>query len=305
MKVDESLMGYVLRLSNMNGLHSIYWIYKLLGRDRLQRFKREDVSTISKVFGESTQMLDKAMPRRRFVDGQFFYGIHGHAFSKPYFIRPAHPQLCPLCLTEKNYASSLWDIAFYSACTQHSCLLLDQCPRCSKHIQWNRPLLLTCNCGFPWHGYAPKKLSDNDPILLFSALVQQQFIPHNTRQIPNDWYVQSLSGLSIDTLCKLIWLFGIKTEATDTITTGISKKILLTPTAAGCCLRGYLRLKDALCDRENILREIHLPALQRLSEEVSTPPDISFVQQVLFCLGLSRDFLKIKNHYFSKQLRLF
>jgi hypothetical protein len=305
MQAEESLMGYVLRLSNMNGLHGNYWIYKLLGRDRLQRFKREDVPALSRIFGESNPKLDNAMSRKRFIDGQFFYEIHGHVFSKSYFIRPAHPQLCPLCLMDTNYASSLWDISLYSVCTTHHCELLDQCPKCHKRIQWNRPLLLTCNCGHPWHERLSSTLNNTDPALLFANLIHHHFNDSLSRQAFKDKFDECLAVLSIDTLCQLIWLFGIKICPADAITTGVSKKVLQTKSAADCCRRGYIRLKEVFTNSSNLLPEIHLPSLERLSEEVSSPADVSFVQQVLLCLELSPERVKLKNHFFSKQLNLF
>ena len=36
---DESLMGFVLRMGNRNGLDGFYWLYKQLSRDKLNHLK--------------------------------------------------------------------------------------------------------------------------------------------------------------------------------------------------------------------------------------------------------------------------
>ena len=58
---DESLMGFVLRMSNRNGISGIHWLYRQLGRDKLNRFKEEDKRVIAGLFGAEMSRVNSAM----------------------------------------------------------------------------------------------------------------------------------------------------------------------------------------------------------------------------------------------------
>lgn len=57
------------------------------------------------------------------------------------------PRVCPSCLGDRAVWWAVWDLGLVTVCPIHRCLLLNQCPACSKRLGWQRPAVHKCRCG--------------------------------------------------------------------------------------------------------------------------------------------------------------
>lgn len=306
---DESFMGFVLRLSNKNGLSGIHWLYQRLGRDKLNRFKPEDSYAIAKLFGTDMKTLDFSMVRSRRIEGVSARDAHGHRISRPYLVRPLRPQLCPACVSVFGYARSSWDFSLVCACPWHNCMLIDACPSCGKKIQWMRPSFYACNCGFLWMNTLLEKLPVKNAGIRVARIIYNKLERTNDDAFRySDPLDIALSALCLDTLMRVIWTFGVKSSPSDMISTGVSRIVLRTEAAGLYCKRGHARLWDLFAQSPDayglIKQTIHVPSLYFLAQEVSTDPDIKFIESILQKIDPNRSFKRRVGSTFN-QLPLF
>lgn len=165
---DESLAGYIIRLSQANYYESPKWIFQMSGL-RLRGIyanvfnqEKDDLSGLSNISDVEVGMLwSMAFP--------------AVAFSHPNVVRQVkvfgnvvltstlnynRVQLCPICLQESPYYRSIWDLSVVSACPFHDCLLINRCPSCHQEIKWSRPSVVRCQCEFDWRCFQPVVLSN-------------------------------------------------------------------------------------------------------------------------------------------------
>lgn len=140
----ESGQGYVLRMATANGLRGLPFVKACLGRSRFQTLEAQDAPSVSKWFGAPEGELAQALGRlsRKTEDEEFSYA--GHDIGRSYFVNRGQPRVCPRCLSQHGYCRAEWDFVLVVACPQHACLLHDQCPVCTRVLDWNRPSFLNC-----------------------------------------------------------------------------------------------------------------------------------------------------------------
>ena len=172
-KDDESLMSYIIRLTEQNGYTSPTWIIK----------KAELASAISKhcsfVFGKPEQLrllsnltgssisdlASAAYPRvdKYFPTLQMFFDLAVNYYS----IRLTYPKICSLCLSEDPYCRRIWDIAGVTTCPKHKCLLIDECPNCMRRITWVRNRVSVCPCEFDWREAEATPVEESEQALTY------------------------------------------------------------------------------------------------------------------------------------------
>jgi hypothetical protein len=147
-KADESLMGYIIRLTEQNGYSSSSWIILSAGlTSKINRFclfvcgPPESFRDLASYTGTTTSELSSAT-----YDYHTFYGFPVPASS----IRFGDPKVCPACLSESLYCRRIWDLCAVTVCSRHKCLLMDQCPNCMEPISWLRNRVSVCRCEFDW-----------------------------------------------------------------------------------------------------------------------------------------------------------
>jgi hypothetical protein len=138
---DESLAGYILRLSETNYYQSPHWILQLAGYrgNRVLRFNRHDnkPTKLNQLTGTDNKLL-KSKAFGATTEGNITsYGVYKKA-----------TQLCPDCLKESPYARLFWDSKISRVCPIHQCNLISRCPQCQQLIKWSRPGVVECECGF-------------------------------------------------------------------------------------------------------------------------------------------------------------
>lgn len=234
----------------------------------------------------------------------------GHFISRPYLLRHLRPQLCPACIFEFGYARSLWDFSLVAACHYLQCMLIDQCPDCARRIQWTRPSLQCCTCGFVWRRMELQRLNNSHPCVQFARSVDRQLQPSPDEVAPEtDQVTMFLANLSLDTAFRIIWIFGIKDCASDTVSTGISRTIVRTRHACRFTERAYMRLSGCLTENSEpahwIMEEIHMPSLYKLARELENAADLQNIGLLLSRIGISTRRNQMRLHGRFHQLSLF
>ena len=169
----ESFIGYLVRLTELNGYDTPSWILSLAGIDYM------DLQwTFSFVFGKSKGLEELARITDNTVDdlkelvyppttssqgkiADHEYDFFGASLNRS-IIRPHQPKICPKCLAEFGYCFLIWDCSLVTACPTHQCLLLDKCPKCRRQIRAIRKSVSTCACGCDWREIDPKNVTSSD-----------------------------------------------------------------------------------------------------------------------------------------------
>jgi hypothetical protein len=155
---DESLQGYLIRVSEANGYLSPRTILELL-EPQMQTAKR--ISGLAEIVS-NTKLIAALEVSVRAPQGSLTQWAWRaiNSGSGPYFnVRGAvipvdalmtdHAQVCPVCLAESGYIREEWELSGVTVCTTHAVVLVDHCPICQKPLQVMRSPLLTCShCQF-------------------------------------------------------------------------------------------------------------------------------------------------------------
>ena len=141
----ESLIGYVLRLSEENGYDSPWSVYSLAG------LKQNEIRTVgfklhklAAIVNQTSSELDKigfsteGQPRSARLLGNRLI---------PTDLKIVNPGLCPRCVAEIGFVEAHWHLTFMTGCPMHLCMRALSCPTCGKQPRLFRRGLLECSCG--------------------------------------------------------------------------------------------------------------------------------------------------------------
>lgn len=154
---EENLIGYVVRLTEINDYDTPSWILQLSGIKNYLHSKCNfvcnssiDLSYLAWLTGLSLDRLSLLQYMRvnieSFGEGYLMCGLP----VPQYMIRINKPKVCPECLDALGYARRVWDFAPLTACPLHGRMLLADCPSCGKPVTWSRKRLSICQCGYDW-----------------------------------------------------------------------------------------------------------------------------------------------------------
>jgi hypothetical protein len=169
-KTNESLMGFILRLTEKNVYETPSWIIELAGLNITRLYfrcsflfdKSLDLTHLSQLTGTAPDKLialsyppvDESISRRRNI-------FSGYPVPK-YIINLRHPRICPGCLSDSAYCWMAWDMALVTACPIHECMLIDQCPGCKQNLGWVRKRLSICRCGLDWRRITSPQVGESE-----------------------------------------------------------------------------------------------------------------------------------------------
>ncbi len=161
----ESLLGYVLRVSEGNGYSSPWSVYHLAGlKSHEMRASCVRLEKLAGITNWPEERLDAiaysappGQPRWSRLLGQPVL---------PQDLNLSHPRFCPECLREKGFLEAHWDLALMVACPIHRCLLVSSCPECGRRLRWFRHGLLECECGGDLSGCELSSIPEAEASLL-------------------------------------------------------------------------------------------------------------------------------------------
>lgn len=209
-KVNESLVGYLMRAAEANHLRSRESILQSFigtatrppGRyeiERLAEFTRCSASEIAQLFGFEVRAEGNSPCWR----------IGSEWITKRNFVSSRALACCPDCLKSDPYLPGTWELSFYRTCAVHRTSLVHQCPGCGKPLRWTRRGVCLCSCGFDLRGARSQAGSDSTWIL--AQLIEHRLYPDFELTVPPAMLVhmvERLAGLTLDGLFKTIWFLG-------------------------------------------------------------------------------------------------
>lgn len=211
---DETLVGFLLRLSEANRLGSPQTLLAFLTGRNSQPPSWRHLVTLAEAcslpLGDLSHLFGFVS---RNCDGETIWRIGSEWVSKPYFVSSRKLSYCPLCLAQSPYLRSVWELTLYHACARHRILLESVCPRCGRSTSWLRPSVALCTCGANLTLAIPREA--DEMTLAVSMLIEQKVHPEVVMALPHvlpQEILRRLQTLTLDGLCKTLWLFGSMLE---------------------------------------------------------------------------------------------
>jgi hypothetical protein len=136
----ESLIGYLLRLTEVNGYPTTH--YMLVDGGKYQSGDSISVQLLASMTNRPARLLQPIAFRSK--DNKMSV-ILGQVVSKMEMNATVAP-VCPTCVIEKGFMEAHFSLSLMTICPEHK-FLVKVCPGCSKRLTWKRPGLLHCNCG--------------------------------------------------------------------------------------------------------------------------------------------------------------
>ncbi len=130
---DESLAGYLLRLSLRNGFTSpLDWLDKPLWY----------AITKNTISIKQRERLSELVPSAKSTRGLNLASRHSVLFPD---CHTDMPRICPFCMKGTGYLKEKWRNIGNLTCERHGCALCDSCQECGEQLIWS-PLLLEGTC---------------------------------------------------------------------------------------------------------------------------------------------------------------
>lgn len=138
-KKEESVYGYLIRLSDSNGFGRSKRL--MLHLNRYRPYSPKEFLAALHINEVEIAHLGGAAPKC------FPINIERHGMDPSRFKGPTM-RCCPLCLKEESFHRSFWSLNYVCACPKHGVQLIDHCPRCGNEQRLNRCKVHECECGF-------------------------------------------------------------------------------------------------------------------------------------------------------------
>lgn len=297
---DESAVSYLFRAFDSNGLTLLeakQWLqiksWKVLSASEVRL-----LAWVLRV--ESSWLMRRTIIAIRRKDAHG-YGFVGHEFGVGAINFEQAGRLCPACVKKDKIGKASWLVKGVSGCHEHGLQLIDRCPRCHRHLYWNRPAVDICSCGYFLSAIGN---TDNIPIRISNWLKWAEIRLGNvdTADSAARYGLPSfLSSLSIDGAFRVVLAFGLlrtETESPGQASQVARSSIGMTQIIA----RGLERLLELSSDFGNICTfkpVLHVPVLERMKATSMNSADAQ-------CASLLIELLRPEGHPESKwQRRVF
>ncbi len=200
----ESLYGYLLRLSEVNGYPNITPMMNLAGfKEKKSRKLKLDLTKIARVTNRSLEDLERISHND---PDKSYARLAGHKVLSAH-LRWRHPAMCPECVQEKGYAEAHWELHAMTGCPIHKRALLSSCNSCGKRLTWFRQGLLICSCGEALTGSGLAPITPEEVELLNVIRCSVLRLPAETDN-PSKLPVSDLSRMDLYPLLTLIRALG-------------------------------------------------------------------------------------------------
>jgi hypothetical protein len=143
-KADESLIGFAYRLAVRRNMQTGKSIYLEAGirnlTNRPMEFELQRLADVALLPAAELAIISFGPP-----DSALRWLYRGRSLPAAMFKgHMAFRKVCPECLIESPYHRSIWDLACISACPEHRCTLVSNCPNCGELIRWRGVDLTLC-----------------------------------------------------------------------------------------------------------------------------------------------------------------
>lgn len=206
----ESPRGYLSRVAHEHGYPGPLAIAQIAGLQRTNLGRDEDVERIAHVLRLEPKEWRAICYRRVRDEGRYFLrSFCGQSITAD-ALNYGRTRVCPDCLRERPVCWAVWDLGLVSACSQHRCYLIDQCPACGRRLRWRRPSMFRCRCGVDLR----KVPADPEPrdLLAIHALIYQASGITLTEQAHEDlravYLPPELERLELGSLLRIVVFAG-------------------------------------------------------------------------------------------------
>lgn len=219
-KEDESYLGFLLRLAEINLFHTPYWILKIMGASpsTFRTYSAAESLRLSLRLASLCKLSVKELDHlyNHPIRGKYLVSFFDHPVP-PYLLRPGRPRVCPKCLSQSQYYRKQWDFAAITSCPLHQIMLLEKCPGCGKPITWFRKSISHCRCGTDWRQTQTARLSKSEVVV--SQLIYKGFqLPCPQIQKPRD--NNPLYDVDLPSLLSALFLITSQQEGRNGDTLG-------------------------------------------------------------------------------------
>jgi hypothetical protein len=152
---DESLAGYLIRLTQSNYYSSPNWILRLAGLQVSKGITLWAQPPIPSPLSQLIKLTDEQLKLMASLPHQLGKEVN----PVRYIIYKYARKLCPNCLLESAYCRKIWDWKLVGVCSLHQCLLITSCAGCQKNIRWARATVTRCRCGFDFRNQSSESAS--------------------------------------------------------------------------------------------------------------------------------------------------
>jgi len=200
----ESLMGFVLRLTELNGYPSTSYVLAAMGKEwYLPNVGRLDAARLATLAGLGQGDIER-LTHRPAERPRAYVRVYGSDLPS-YEVNLRHPKVCPTCVAEGRPCEAFWDLAQAAVCPVHQVHLLSECPGCSKRLLWARSKVRQCKCGFD---LAAAPVAPVTPALSELMAVLRSRVYQDQALAPLPPAMSHLAHLDLRRLCKLIWVMS-------------------------------------------------------------------------------------------------
>lgn len=194
---NESARGYVLRVSEQNGLETPRWLLSYLGENGIASTGYVALELILNNPGHGLEGLRGPVANLAQLNAPDLGNLPIRYWNT------RRPRFCPCCLAESPHWRASWDLVFTVACDEHGHQLHDQCPQCQKPLSWDRPHITKCACGFDLREAAAESAPE-----FAMQLAREMELRLQPEALPQEDVIKVWRHLDLEMLLKLVWFLG-------------------------------------------------------------------------------------------------
>lgn len=193
---NESARGYVLRVSEQNGLETPRWLLPYLGEKGIPS---KGYAALKAILNRTEDLVGLRGPVANLAD----LNAPDLGNLPIRYWNTRRPRFCPCCLAESANWRANWDLVFTVACEKHDLRLLDCCPQCQKPLSWDRSHMTKCACGFDLREAATEKTPE-----AAVQLAREIELRLETGAISQLGTIEVLRAMDLEKLLRLVWFLG-------------------------------------------------------------------------------------------------
>lgn len=203
-KKTESLMGYLLRLTEANGYPTMAYIRDAMtGELYRNSVGRLDASPLSELADQSAQAIE-LLTMRPDDKPKAFVRLLGNDIPS-YELRMVECKVCPKCIAAGSPCEAFWELSQAAACPVHGVRLVNRCNACECKIIWTRSKVAQCRCGAGLGNIPTETVSDEFCNLM--AILRHKVYSHDC-EVVGPSAMSHLEHLDLRQLCKLLWVMS-------------------------------------------------------------------------------------------------
>lgn len=289
----ESPVGFVLRVSEINGYDTPRYLFAIAGATRDETFTASlSMEKIAAVLGRDREQC--AGYRASGETDSSRLHLNGHSLAARDFDVTA-PKVCPECVREQGFIPSWTDLDLVDACPRHGRLLVTTCPACGEKLSWFRPAVLRCQCGAALDSARGALISAEHSSLLALVIAKAATSTHDAPSVPTlnpcgfpvaHFDKMTLRGLlsMLRSLARLSRLAGrraqtmVASDANESVAAWAGWTCSRWPENLFSALRELVPVSNA-AGRTVPLRR-HMEGMYRvILKDIAAAPDIAFLRE--------------------------